>query len=505
MTARMASARGQSNDAFNLRVQRTQAIEAFQHGDLRRSYRLGSDVLRQSPRDHGVAEMVGLAAVQLGLGAPAERLLRKVVKADPARVTARLGLADAAALLGKLDEALDGYERVLRDDPGSRPGAVGKAMVLEKRGEHDGAQRLLRPFVDAGTEDATMAATWVTVEQSAGRYDGTVELLLKHLRSPHTPLTARRTLCQLAAKAFHKSGEHKRAFEAFAASNRVIERPFDPDEYVARIDDLIATFSAANLSMLPRAQTRSERPVFVACMPRSGSTLCEQVIHAHPAAFGAGEINEIEELVLTLPSRLDSLNPYPACLGDWTQEHADACGTWYLRELDRYDRRAKRVVNKHLDNDLHLGMVALACPGARIIHCHRHPMDNGLSIFMAAMNPEKYPWATNLEHIGLAYRQHERLMAHWREVLDLPILDVPYEAVVADPETWIRRIIEFCDLPWDERCLRSHEASRDVATLSYDQVRRPIYRSAVERWKKYEPQLAPLAAALGEAGQRRDA
>ncbi|MCP3904460.1 MAG: tetratricopeptide repeat protein [Planctomycetes bacterium] len=496
MNTLMASAPRQTTDAFNLRVQRTQAIEAFQRGDVRRAFRLGSDVLRKTPRDHGVAEMVGLAAVQLGLGEPAEKLLRKVVKAEPARATARLGLADASALLGKLDAALEGYERVLRDDPGSRPAAVGKAMVLDRRGEHDDARRILRPFVESGAEDATMAAIWATIEQSAGRYDGTVDLLLKHLRSPRTPLTPRRTLCQLAAKAFAKSGEHDRAFAAFEASNRVIERPFDPDEYVAHIDDLMSTFSAANLAQLPRAQTRSDRPVFVACMPRSGSTLCEQIVHAHPAAFGAGEITEIEELVLGLPNRLESLNAYPACLGDWTQEQADACGGWYLRELDRYDRRAKRVVNKHLDNDLHLGMIALTCPGARIIHCHRHPMDNGLSIFMAAMNPEKYPWAGNLEHIGLAYRQHQRLMDHWRDVLDLPILDVPYEEVVADPETWIRRIIDFCGLPWDDRCLRSHEASRDVATLSYDQVRRPIYKTAVQRWKKYESHLAPLAAAL---------
>jgi hypothetical protein len=141
-------------------------------------------------------------------------------------------------------------------------------------------------------------------------------------------------------------------------------------------------------------------------------------------------------------------------------------------------------------------MIALLFPRARVIHCKRDPMDNCFSIYMAAMNPEAHPWATDLANLGLAYRQYERLMAHWKEVLDLEILDVQYEAIVADPDTWIRRIIDFCGLPWDDRCLRYYEAGRDVMTLSYDQVRRPIYKSAVQRYKKYEAHLGPLTEAL---------
>ena len=124
-----------------------------------------------------------------------------------------------------------------------------------------------------------------------------------------------------------------------------------------------------------------------------------------------------------------------------------------------------------------------------MINVPRHPLDNCFSIFMAAMNPAKYPWVTDLESIGLVYRQHERLMRHWKEVLDLEFLDVSYEALVGDAETGIRRIIDFCGLPWEDACLAFHRASRDVTTLSYDQVRQPIYRTSMKKWLPYAEHL----------------
>ena len=202
-----------------------------------------------------------------------------------------------------------------------------------------------------------------------------------------------------------------------------------------------------------------------------------------------------------LPASLASFQGYPDCLGDWTQAHADRLSAGYLQSLQRMAPGAQRVTNKHLDNWRQLGMVALLFPGARVVHCSRHPVDNGLSIFMAAMNSRVYPWSTDLADIGFAYRQYERLMRHWHETLDLEILDVQYEDLVADPEPWIRRIIEFTGLPWDDQCLRFHESTRDVMTLSYDQVRRPIYASAVKRYEKYRAHLGPLEQALSEADE----
>jgi hypothetical protein len=160
-------------------------------------------------------------------------------------------------------------------------------------------------------------------------------------------------------------------------------------------------------------------------------------------------------------------------------------------------RTSLRVTNKHLLNYLHLGMVAALFPGARVIHIRRDRLDNGLACFMTSLSPAVMPWATDLAHIGFAWRQYERLMAHWRATLDVPWLDVQYEDLVDDTEAQARRIIDFCGLPWDDRCLRFWEAERVVLTPSYNQVRQPIFRTAMGRWRQYEPFLGPLKEALG--------
>ena len=188
---------------------------------------------------------------------------------------------------------------------------------------------------------------------------------------------------------------------------------------------------------------------------------------------------------------------------DLDQETVDRLAGQYIAAVTRVGRRARRVVNKSLENYRHLGLIALLCPGARIIHCRRDPMDTCFSCFMGGIKPERLPWVAHLDHLGLAYRQYERLMRHWQSVLDLPVLEVVYEDVVDDLDGQVRRIIDFCGLDFDDRCLRFWESGRAVLTLSYAQVNRPIYRSAVARWRKYEQHLQPLRDALA-ADERPD-
>jgi len=169
----------------------------------------------------------------------------------------------------------------------------------------------------------------------------------------------------------------------------------------------------------------------------------------------------------------------------------------YLAALDRLDASAARVTDKMPGNFFHLGVIALLFPRARVIHCMRDPLDNGLSVFFQSFNLS-HTYATDLGAIGIYYLEYRRLMAHWKEVLELPILDVQYEVLVAEPERVSREMVDFAGLDWDERCLRFHETGRAVATASFDQVRKPIYRGSVERWRRYESHLGPLLEALGD-------
>ena len=156
---------------------------------------------------------------------------------------------------------------------------------------------------------------------------------------------------------------------------------------------------------------------------------------------------------------------------------------------------AVRITDKLPLNFLHLGLIQIFFPEARIIHCRRDPMDTCLSCFLTYFN-RGHEFKHSLAHSGHFYRLYERLMSHWKSVIDLPILDVSYEQVVADPETQSRRMIEFLGLPWDDRCLNFHEVKRPCVTASVLQVRTPIYNTSVQRWRRYERHLGPLKAAL---------
>jgi hypothetical protein len=261
------------------------------------------------------------------------------------------------------------------------------------------------------------------------------------------------------------------------------------------VDLILATCSARNLRTFARVSTASDLPVFVVGMPRSGTTLVEQIIHAHPQGFGAGEIADIANMGRGLTTQLGSMYTYPESLHDLTQNAAAALATSYLTRLsERAGPNARRVVNKSLDQFEHLGLISCILPKSRILHMRRDPLDTCVSCYLRRLN---MPYAASLEHLGLVYQQHERLMDHWKATLDLPILTVQYEELVADQQRITRQIIDFLALPWDDRCLRYWEADRTVTTLSYDQVNKPIYNSSIGRWRDYERHLSPLKTALG--------
>ena len=232
-------------------------------------------------------------------------------------------------------------------------------------------------------------------------------------------------------------------------------------------------------------------------MPRSGTTLVEQIIDAHPNAHGAGEINDIEVTAAELQILIESSQPWPRSALDLGSQDITRLGGRYLDSARLRSRHAKRVVNKSLENYRTLGLIAMFLPRARIIHCHRDPRDTCISCYTSGILPGPHPYISNLGDLGFAYRQYQRLMAHWKRALPMPVLDVAYETLVDDLAGQTRRIIDFCGLAWDDRCLDFHASGRIVRTASYEQVRQPIYRSSMGRYKGFEPYIGPLLEGLG--------
>ncbi len=233
-------------------------------------------------------------------------------------------------------------------------------------------------------------------------------------------------------------------------------------------------------------------------MPRSGTTLTEQIIASHGQAAGAGELMRLEFFAgrLHFAPDLDIRKFFPAieALG---AKGLQEMGDNYANLLKFHAPEAQRVVDKMPHNFQQLGFAALVCPKLRVIHCSRNPADTCWSCFQNPLN-DRHSYSRDLSLLGLYYREYRRLMDHWKAVLPVPIYELNYERLIADFENEARKVIDFIGLPWDDACLNFHDAGRTVRTFSREQVRKPVYGGSVDRWRYYEKELAPLIFALGD-------
>jgi len=222
----------------------------------------------------------------------------------------------------------------------------------------------------------------------------------------------------------------------------------------------------------------------------------EQRLASHPRVYGAGEMGTLSQLAGALPQRLGG-QAYPACVQRLRRGDARDLARRYVAALRERGGEAERITDKMPGNFLHLGLLALALPQASVVHCRRHPLDVLLSVWSHQFT-YGHPWSWRLEDIAAYYGQYRRLMTHWRQVLPTPPLELDYEALTAEPEHHTRALVAHCGLEWDERCLRFHETERAVHTASAWQVRQPINRAGVGRWRRYERQLSGVRDSLAE-------
>lgn len=475
------------------------ALKYVQEGNAPAAETIANHLLKQNAKNVAAIRILALASSIRRDNAKAVALLKKCISMRPKEHTLYRDLGAVYLTGAKFDEGLDAYNRALKLVPDDPETVVGKADLLEKAGRFDACRESIERYINDGTATTPMFNIMARLEARQGNHDRAIELAMRDVNVPGKPAREVSMLWRIVGENYEKKGDYAKAFDAFQKSNSVFQARFNRQEMQEFADSMIAIFTRENLARIPQARDRSELPIFVSSKPRSGSTLVEQIIHSHPSAYGAGEINNFSNIVSHLQEEIGSVQLYPDCIADLTQQHVDDLAGRYLKEMRRLGPGAKRVANKNLDTYRHMGMIQIILPAARIINVFKDPLDNCFGIFMASLNVNHVPYSSTLEDIAFAHIQFERMMNHWRSVLDVKMLEVPYEQLVEDSDTWIRKIIEFTGLPWNDQCLRYYEAKRDVITLSYDQVRKPIYKSAVARWKKYEEFLGPLKKALAEA------
>ncbi|HWE98088.1 MAG TPA: sulfotransferase [Tepidisphaeraceae bacterium] len=425
--------------------------------------------------------------------------LWEAVRLDPRHAGAREGLASWLLQYGQIEKALEHSAMALTLKP-KRPGfIVTRATVLMGDGRNEEAAELLEPLVAGGMVDPRLAVAYAQLAPKIGREAQAAALVERVLALKEISPQVRTQFHFAAAGLLDAMGRYDEAFAQARMANERVRRPYNAANHAAFVQNQVRSYCRPNLNCLPHASHGNRRPVLIVGMPRSGTSLVEQILASHPDVFGAGELREMSLVGMSLSKapwsqdgngghRLDTLSV----------KRANALAAEYLSVIHSLNSTARYVTDKMpLNNEL-LGLVELLLPDCHVIHCIRDPRDTCLSCYFTDF-AEGNDFCFDLGHLANYYRNYRALMAHWKKDLAIPILDVRYEDVVADKEGQTRRMLEFLDLPWDERCLDFHKNKRLVATASRDQVRKPIYNSSVGRWKHYEKHIPELVA-LGDGG-----
>jgi tetratricopeptide (TPR) repeat protein len=500
------------------------AIEHMRAGRAQDAEAILSDIVARD-RTHLQANHA-LAALAEGRGLPGAAIghLQVVVEAQPDNLDARLRLAANLRKLGRDEEALAHYEQASRLDP-QLPGPYNNmgniCRELRREGE---AERYLRKALDLQPDMAQAHNNLGALFSEQGRVDEAIEefraaiaakpdyvsayrnlaTTRRHTARDDTVRAMERLFDQPGAsefdrmhlgfglgKACEELEKYDRAFDYWAEANRCqrVLRPYDIDPAIVEMRAMRSTFDADRLREA-RGASSGQTPVFVVGMPRSGTSLTEQILASHSSVFGAGELDLVGRLLR------EAAPDYPRQLTRLTSDAYRALGSRYLRHIADASGDARWVVDKLPENFLYVGAIRMMLADAVVIHCRRDPLDTGPSCFKNHFLGSRLDFSCDLGDLGVYYRHYEALMGHWRDVLPGFVHDSGYEALVAAPEPRIRALLDHCGLPFEEACLASHNTTRMVATASAVQVRQPVHSGSVGAWRRFADALEPLREAL---------
>jgi tetratricopeptide (TPR) repeat protein len=451
------------------------------------------------------------ALADLGRLTESEAAFRRAIALDGSLVEAYNSLGNLLRSQSRLDDALDAYQHALALDPQLAELHSNIAVVWRLQGHGVRSQESCRRALELNPGLEAALITWAESEADAGHFAAAEALYRRALAvAPESvdawaglgrlrrltpadndwlesvqlilkkPLLPRQesVLRYIIGKYFDEVGDYAAAFEAYRRANELdskLHPSYNRGAMSAMVDKIVECQDRAWLDAHRQRREISECPVLVVGMPRSGTSLVEQILAAHRSVVGAGELMYWAQVAARV--QRDTLG-----------ELAGA----YLKQLTLHSAGALRVVDKMPSNFLHLGLVHAALPAARVIHVQRDPVDTCLSIYFQHFEGF-HSYANDLDDLVHIYREYQRVMAHWRAALPAGVmLEVPYAALIEDPERWTRRMIEFIGLPWDSRCLEFHRRERSVLTASQWQVRQPISRLGLDRWRHYQQFIGPL-------------
>jgi tetratricopeptide (TPR) repeat protein len=492
---------------FAARRQREEAVASYRQA------------LRLNPRYVDALNNLGNVLREFGARSEALSLYTQAAELDPKRAESHCNLGNILVELGRIEEGAECFRRalVLRPDWPLAHLSLATALRLQRRTAD--AQRSCRAALAIDPNYAEAVSLLGELRADLGHFSEAQELFQRAvainpdfafafsamaayrkmtggdaawLEGAETLLAKRPTLADeiglryALGKYFDDVGRYDEAFDHYRRANELSKRygrGYDGARMARRVDEIVLRFDAAFVGRGQPQAASSQLPVFVVGMPRSGTSLTEQILASHPAVSGAGELT-FWDAAFDAHKKAELEGNGGAHLSKMTGD--------YLGFLTASSGGAQRVIDKMPANFLYLGLIHAACPRARIIHMQRHPIDTCLSIYFQHFF-NMGPYANDLDDLVHYYGEYRRVTDHWRAVLPATaLLEIPYEGLIEDQEGWTRRMVEFIGLPWDPKCLDFHETERAITTASKWQVRQRMYAASAGRWRNYQKFLGPL-------------
>lgn len=423
----------------------------------------------------------------------ADKYWKQALAISPRFLEAQMNLAESLNQAGKYEQAIKFYRGIISDHGQVVAAKYLLANILKSQGKFSGAADLYQQVMTQQPEYTQAHFSYSSIHPYQNEDDPHIGLMLELYQQDGLTNENKTQLAFALAKAFEDIGDYPRAFGFLKAGNdlRFKEFHYEIDSDRELIQSIIAHFSREAMSRVQNKPESSSKPIFIVGMPRSGTSLVEKIIASHSGVFGAGELDYIFALGTRLflkESKHFQFRP----LETYPNESFELFGKSYLEKIDLLDRQHDHLTDKMPFNMMMIGLIKIALPNAKIIHCVRDPKDTCLSIYKQNFTTGNYRFAYDLKTTGQFHKQYQCLMEHWHEVMPGEIYDVSYEALTHEPEAEIRKLLAACDLDWQDDCLSFDKSAGIVKTASAYQARQPMYTSSVKLWEKYQGFLQPL-------------
>ncbi|MAC19674.1 MAG: hypothetical protein CMJ23_08405 [Phycisphaerae bacterium] len=450
------------------RLRRLQADAFFEWGDNVSAYRIMLELLESTPHDVPLLIQAMTCSVALGDADQVRRLGNELFTLQPGRSGLLAKITQSLERIGDVDEA-EKYLGLLLSSPEThetRPAVRGylQARLLAARKDIEGAASLLSDLVDP-IEAKSLP------EKDAPQFRESLFLLAKYR---------------------DRLGDYDGAWAAATKAHEDDGQVWDIDQYEQVLADTRAVFTKEMAPQLAHADEVSSEPLVILGNPRSGTTLLDTILGMHPQVAMGGELSASSFVQVAVPRLTDSFLPFPTSMVDLRVSDANALGRIYENQTQGLGNGRRYLSNKSLGMHLQLGMMSLALPKMRVVNLFRNALDNCVSCYTMNLLSSGHGYTNSLETLGRTWIARHQMQKYWPEVLEVPMIEMHYEDMVADQEHQTRRLLEFLDVAFDKACLEFHESSRLASTLSYEQVQQKMYTTSKGRWRNYEKHLGPL-------------